>query len=61
MEIIPLRRLIWSDAKGEYVEMDSYGYQVVARDGKVLATSDTREGALRAACEQILLPKHKYV
>lgn len=61
MEIIPLRRLIWSDARGEYVEMDSCGYQVVAKDGRVLATSDTRESAMREACEQILLPKPKCV
>lgn len=61
MEIVPLRRLTWSDARGEYIEMDSYAFQVRAKDGRVLATEDTRDLALRAACERILLPNRKLV
>lgn len=61
MEIIPLRRLTWSQARGEYVEMDSYAFQVRAKDGRILATEDTRDSALRAACERILLPNQKCV
>lgn len=61
MEIIPLRRLTWSQARGEYVEIDSYGYQVRANDGRVLSTGETREEALRRASEFILLPEQKCV
>lgn len=57
MQIIPLTRLTWSEERGEYIEMDSYGYQVLAKDGRVLATGESREEAMLAASKFILLPK----
>lgn len=55
MQILPLQMLVWSDARGEYSEMGSYGYQVLAKDGKVLATGETREEAMQRASEFIHL------
>lgn len=54
MQIIPLTRLTWSEERGEYAEMDSYGYQVLANDGRVLSTGETREEAMMKASEAIL-------
>ncbi len=59
MQITPLSRLTWSERRGEYVEMDSYGYQVLANDGKILAVGETREEALSRASEFLLLPKSR--
>lgn len=61
MEIVPLRRLTWSDVRGEYIEMDSYAFQVRAKDGRVLSIGETRDEALHRASEFILLPNQKTV
>lgn len=57
MQILPLQTLVWSESKGEYSEMGSYGYQVLNNAGKVLATGESREEAMLRASEFILLPK----
>ncbi len=54
MQILPLTRLTWSEERGEYSELDSYGYQVLANDGRVLSTGETREEAMLEASAAIL-------
>jgi predicted RNase H-like HicB family nuclease len=62
MEIIPLRRMRWSEQRDEYEEEDGeYGYEVRDNSGKSLAFGETREEALNQASAKILLPKKMLV
>jgi len=62
MTIEPITRRVWCDREEEF--LDSYeliGYEVRADDGTLLGAGETRDEALRAAREYIVLPTRRLV
>lgn len=53
----PIHHRIWDEVKEEVIDLpDIYGYRVVGSDGHTLAEAESREAAMRAASELIMLP-----
>ncbi len=60
MTIEPITAQVWCDRAEEFVDTHEFiGYEVRANDGTLLGTGETRNEALRAAREYIVLPARR--
>lgn len=62
MTIEPITGRVWCDRAEEYVDTtELLGYEVRADNGTLLGTGETRDEALHAAREYIVLPTRRLV